>query len=58
MIRNQYNQAPRLTQDTTWESNKNTTKHHTQESKEVSHFQAGDHRQQRTDKKTTNTKHN
>ena len=35
-IRNQYNQAQHLTQDITWESNKYTTKHHTQESQEVS----------------------
>ena len=41
-IRNQYNQAPHLTHDTTWESNKNTIKHHTQESQEVSPFPAGD----------------
>ena len=26
-IRNQYNQAPHLTQDTTWESDKNRIKH-------------------------------
>ena len=27
-IRNQYNQVPHLTQDTTWDSDKNTIKHH------------------------------
>ena len=27
-IRNQYNQVPHLTQDTTWESNKITIRHH------------------------------
>ena len=27
-IRNQYNQVPHLTQDTTWENYKNTIKHH------------------------------
>ena len=27
-IRNQSNQVPQLTQDTTWESDKNTIKHH------------------------------
>ena len=43
-IRNRYNQAPHLSQDTTWESNKYTIKHHTQESQEVSPFPAGDHR--------------
>ena len=30
-IRNQYNQVPHLTQDTIWESDKNTIKHHKQE---------------------------
>ena len=30
-IRNQYNQVPHLTQDTTWESEKNTIKHHKRE---------------------------
>ena len=30
-IRNRYNQVPRLTQDTTWESVTNTIKHHKQE---------------------------
>ena len=29
-IRNPYSQAPHLTKDTTWESNKNTIKHHKQ----------------------------
>ena len=31
-------------QYTTWESDKNTRKHHIQESQEVSHFPAGDHK--------------
>ena len=31
MIMNQYNQVPHLIQDTTWESDKNTIKHHKQE---------------------------
>ena len=31
-IRNRYNQIPHLTQDTTWESDKNTIKHNIQES--------------------------
>ena len=31
-ISNRYNQVPHLTQATTWESDKNMTKHHTQES--------------------------
>ena len=39
-IRNRYNQAPHLTQDTTCESNKNTIKI-TNKSKEVSPFPAG-----------------
>ena len=30
-IRNRYNQVPHLTQDTTWESDKNTIKNHKQE---------------------------
>ena len=41
-IRNRYSQAPHLTQDTTWESNKYTIKHHTQDSREVSPFPADD----------------
>ena len=41
--RNRYNQVPQLTQDTIWESDKNTRKHHTQETQEISHFPAGDH---------------
>ena len=34
-IRSRYNQIPHPTQDTTWESDKNTGKRHTQESQEV-----------------------
>ena len=30
-IRNQYNQVPHLTQDTTWESDQITIRHHKQE---------------------------
>ena len=41
-IRNRYNQVPRLTKDIVWESNKNTRKHHTHESQEVSPFPSGD----------------
>ena len=41
---NRYNQVPHLIQDTTWESDKNTRKHHIQESQEVSPFPAGDHK--------------
>ena len=40
-IRNQYSQVPHLTQDITWESDKNTIEHYTQE---VSPFPAGDHK--------------
>ena len=43
-IRVRYNQVPHLTQHTTWESDKNTRKHHIQESQEVSPFSAGDHK--------------
>ena len=38
-IRN--NQVPHLTRDTIWESDKNTRKHHSQESQGVSPFPAG-----------------
>ena len=38
--KNRHNQAPHLTRDITWESDKNTIKHHIQE---VSSFPAGDH---------------
>ena len=37
-IRNWYNQVQHLTQDIIWESDKNTRKHHIQESQEVSPF--------------------
>ena len=43
-IRNRYNQVLHLTQDTTWESDKNTRKHNIQESQETSPFSAGDHK--------------
>ena len=43
-IRNRYNQVPQLTQNTKLENDKNTRKHHTQESEEVSSFPAGDHK--------------
>ena len=43
-IRKWYNQVPHLTQDTIWESDKNTRKHHLQESQEVSPFPAGDNK--------------
>ena len=57
-IWNRYNQVPHLTQDTTWESYKNTRKHHIQESQEVSPFQVGDHKAAMNRQESmTNTKH-
>ena len=38
---NLYHQVPHLTQDTTYESDKTTIKHHTQDRQEASHFPAG-----------------
>ena len=43
-IRNRYNHVPHLTQDTTWESDMNTLKHHIQQSQVISPFLAGDHK--------------
>ena len=43
-IRNQCNQLPHLTQNTVSASDKNTGKHHIQESQEVSPFSIGDHK--------------
>ena len=43
-IKNRYNQVLTPAQDTIWENDKNTRKHHTQESQEVSPFQAGEHK--------------
>ena len=57
-ITNRYNQAQNLTQDTTWESIKNTIKHNTQEILEVSPFPAGDHKATTNRQENmTNTKH-
>ena len=53
-FRNPYNQIPHLTQDTIWESDKHTRKHHKQENQEVSPFPAGDHTVTRYD---TNNKY-
>ena len=50
VIRNRYNQVPYLTKNTIWESDKNTRKHHAQESQEVSPFHADDHKAIGTDK--------
>ena len=41
-IRNRYNQVSPMTQDTKWEREKNTRKHHTQKSQEASSIPAGD----------------
>ena len=38
---NRYNQVTHLTKDTIWESDKNTRKHHIQESQEVRSFPTG-----------------
>ena len=43
-IRNRYNQVPHLTKGTVWENDKNTRKHHIQESQAVSPFTTGDHK--------------
>ena len=43
-IRNQHNQVPHVTRDTTRESDKNSRKHHTQDSQEFSPFPAGVHK--------------
>ena len=59
-IRNSYNQIPHVTQDTIWESDKNTRKHHMQENQEVSPFPACYHKAARNgqDSMTWNTKYN
>ena len=41
-IRNRYKQVIHLTQDTMWESDKNTIEHHIQENQEVRPFTNGD----------------
>ena len=43
-IRNRYNKVSNLNQDTTWESDKNTRKHHIQEGQEVNIFSAGNNK--------------
>ena len=43
-IRTRYNQVPHLTQDTTWESNKNTKKKHHQQEQRGQPFPASDHK--------------
>ena len=58
-IRNQYNQLLHLTQYIPSESDKNTIKHHMQESQEFSPFPAGDHKTaiNRRQDSMTNKKH-
>ena len=41
-IKNRYNQVPHMTQDTVWEGDTNTRKHHKQGSQEFSPFPIGD----------------
>ena len=53
MIRNRHNQVPDMTQDIVWKSDKNTRRHHTHESQEISPFRAGDHKAARNTKYTT-----
>ena len=56
-IRKRHNQVPHLTQDTTWESNKNTISI-THKSQEVSPFPAGDHKAALNRRKSMrNTRH-
>ena len=43
-MRNQYNQVPYLARNTSWESDKNTKKHNTQENEEDSPFPEGGHK--------------
>ena len=56
-IKKRYNQVPHLTQDTTWESNKNTI-NITNKSQEVSPFPAGDYNAAMNRRKSMrNTRH-
>ena len=56
-IRKRFNQVPHLTQNTTWESNKNTI-NITNKSLEVSPFPAGDHKAAMNRRESTrNTRH-
>ena len=56
-IRKRYNQVTHLTQDTTWESDKNTI-NITNKSQEASPFPAGDHKAAMNRcESMTNTKH-
>ena len=57
-IRNRYNQAAHLAQDSIWESKKKLMKHHIKESKEVSPSTLGDHKASlNRQENMTNTKH-
>ena len=52
-IRNRYNHVAHLTQDTTWENDKNTSKHtnKSQDDQEVSPFPASDQKVTKHDKR-------
>ena len=57
-MRNRYNKVTHLTRDTTWESNKNTTKYNIQESQAASPFPAGDYKAEMNRQEShTNMKH-
>ena len=59
-IRNRYNYVQHLTQDTIWENDKDTRKHHIHESQEVNLFSAGGHKAATNRQNSitkTNTKH-
>ena len=56
-IRNQYNQVPQPTKDTTWESDKNTKKHYTQNNKDHNPFPAGNHKAARNRQNSMKDKH-
>ena len=55
MIRKRYNQVPNLTQDTTWESDKNIIKHHKREPRGQPLPSRWPQRQQSTDAKAWQT---
>ena len=55
-IRKRYNQVPHLTQDTTWESNKNIL-NITNKSQEASPFSEGNHKDNEQTRSMRNTRH-
>ena len=59
MTSNRYNEVPYLNRNTIWKSDRNTRKHNTQMSQEVSPFSACDHKatRNRQDSITINMKH-